>query len=1104
MDFTNLTLCTPFLLDSSQVWELEQSPEEPSFIGALPGDDESFSLLSESEANYASQESEFDFGGGSEFEEELCRLTEEIQSQRSISAEDSQPPLSNPEQPGLVARQHEAHERFEDQDEDAEGERIISHNSYNKGDDLIPTDPSNGRNISSSKLMLSWDCKSTEINFRNYKVSSQANYEITRTFQESENRDAVNRAVAAILRSGTDGCTLGGVIGQMKKYYFRETGKIVSCQPMEQFFNNAGFSADFDDQTQQAGHLEVTKNQGPGYFVRIKLKPLTREVYSHRFNREFGSRFLKLSRPRRFQGSLGVLELSNTLCDAVMQGVDILGRHWEVIHTSDASQTEKEAGMESSSVIMFAVSGDSIPTQTISQVVKWLIPPSQNQKMSTAKYNARIKLGFSRTALVTLNNVKIKEEEDIISTTGCPMTDGCGTATYAVLRAIAEKMALDYVPSYFQIRHGGRKGLIVLDPENRDPEMQNLLQIKYRGSQIKFQTREDLNIEVVDYARPLKKGNIGQQFISILHNGGVPEETLRNLAREAIETDEIWKLLEQADKPSFVKRFYQTTSLKKRRDKDGCFRYAGSMPISYEERIIQLVDAGFTISECLALKNLVSKCNKPRLESWGGLKFTISESTSVKCIPDFKGVLKEGEVFLQFSDGFAVGDTLLKFLCGKVLVGRAPAYIASDIQAATAVTSPEVLEVYRDFVDCIVFPTVGTHSFASYLSGGDYDGDSVLVIWDQRIVKPFISRLPPTPTSVREEFFKESGMQDTVQYHLENNGMNEESAIEAILRAEIPKMLSDTKVGICTDMHQKVSYHLTINNPLSIRLAELACLLLDAPKQGLILETEPWRKIEQEVNRFLKTRAKPFYMIEEMTYSKFRDETLALKRMHVLDSIKGAVLEMTEDYEKRFKAKFPDILTDHDISDFFSHELEYYRKATEDPSRSKNARAISEEVYEELLSFTKHRLEGIVGEWGRMYPGSGFKRFQQQSENDKEKDKANKEKLFAMFQEIQPNTRSGNPVLEDWARCADQPFGKWNLLKASALFRGCEGSKPMLLFTVAGPQLCYLKTTARGEPFRVVQEAVYLNMYTRSERINIETQGIDVAEGSEVKEGEIV
>ncbi|RVD83781.1 uncharacterized protein DFL_005558 [Arthrobotrys flagrans] len=352
MDFSNLTLYEPPLLDSSQAWEPEQILEETPLLETIPRNNESFSFLSGFENSYSSQETEFNLDEGSEFEEELSVLTDEIQSQRLVLGDSSQETqfsnqiLEPPE------------------DEDTEGERVILYNSHNKENKCLSTEMKHGKNYLSSQMTLSWDCNSTEIDFGGYKVSSQARYEIQRTFQASTSRKAINKVVADVLRDGTDGCTLGDVIHKMKKILFHETGEIVSSQPLDPFYNGTSFSNDFDNQAQQAGFLEVRKLRGSGYCIRIKLKPLARDAYSHRFNREFGPRFMKLSRPCRFQDTPTNHDLSS-LCNAIMQGIDILRRHWEVIHASDASKAEKEANMESYSVIMFAVSGDGLPTQTV-------------------------------------------------------------------------------------------------------------------------------------------------------------------------------------------------------------------------------------------------------------------------------------------------------------------------------------------------------------------------------------------------------------------------------------------------------------------------------------------------------------------------------------------------------------------------------------------------------------------------------------------------------------------------------------------------------------------------------------------------------------------
>ncbi|KAK6500371.1 hypothetical protein TWF481_010714 [Arthrobotrys musiformis] len=1081
------------------------------------------------EVGCSSGKSEYHLDDESDFDADLSHLTDEVESQRTgTNSQDSQDSRDS-QVPSQILGEIEP--------PDAKGEKDprplspaqhrplpppINQHGYNlrskvnsdlrKSDLLLAGRTTTEKNGSQSHVTFYWDHKSAEVDFGDYEVSAQAKYEVRRTFQESKDRENVNEAVKHVLSNGTKGLTLGDAIDKMKARLFLKTGDMISSRPLDPFFSSTDFSSEFDDQTQQTGSLQVQKLEGSEYCVSVRLKPLSREVYSHRCGRQFGPRFLKLSRPRRFQDSMAKVELSTPLCAAIMKGTTLLDRNWDVIYASDASKADKDADMESSSVIMFATSGHGISKSLpVSDVIKWLIPPSLNKTMSCAKYNARVKLGFSRTVLVPIKGVQVEEVDDIVSTVGSCMTDGCGTATFAVLKAIAENIGLDYTPSYFQVRQAGRKGLIMLDVENNDQEFHKSLVIKYRREQVKFATRGDPGIEVVDYARPLKSGKLGQQLIAILGNNGVPKEVLGELAKEAIERDDIWKLLEEGKETSFIKHFYQTSGLRNNREKNGQIKRAGSMPASAEERILQMADAGFDIEQCIPMKNLVSDQNNYRLEAWLGMKFQVQKSTSVRCVPDFKGILKEGEVFLQFSsDGFAIDETFLKFLSGKILVGRAPAYMASDIQSATAVTRPEVLKVYKNVVDCIVFSSAGEYSLASRLSGGDYDGDTVLAIWDPRIVEPFVSKIPPaemrteetTPKkpSVREQYFEETGKLDKVRRHLKKHDMDEDAAIEDIIASELPKMLSGSKVGICTLMHQKISYFLGLEDQLSLQLADLACLLLDAAKQGLSLKKKPWEKIERDVQQLLRGRAEPvpFYMRPLINHSRYRSENKIPENIHVLDYVKGTILELKEDYEKKFKEKFPDAFGDKDLTDFFSEELDYYAKAVGDKPQSEHSLEIVQKVHEELLSFAKHRLDEIVEECRRLYPGSDFGHLKTKTENGKEKDKANKEKLFAMFQAIELSMEPGNPILDDWKRTAKDPFGKWNLLKASALFRRCSSDRrqPMLPFIVASQQLCYLKAKAKGQPFRIVQETIYSKMYTRVERREDKVKSV----GSSVEE----
>jgi hypothetical protein len=64
------------------------------------------------------------------------------------------------------------------------------------------------------------------------------------------------------------------------------------------------------------------------------------------------------------------------------------------------------------------------------------------------------------------------------------------------------------------------------------------------------------------------------------------------------------------------------------------------------------------------------------------LHIRIPHSTTLLCVADPTGTLREGEVSLRFSNGFLDPKTMRRnpVIVGDVLVARNPAHVPSDIQ----------------------------------------------------------------------------------------------------------------------------------------------------------------------------------------------------------------------------------------------------------------------------------------------------------------------------------------------------------------------------------------------------------------------------------------
>lgn len=78
----------------------------------------------------------------------------------------------------------------------------------------------------------------------------------------------------------------------------------------------------------------------------------------------------------------------------------------------------------------------------------------------------------------------------------------------------------------------------------------------------------------------------------------------------------------------------------------------------------------------------------------------------------------------------------MSFLEGDCVVYRSPCKLPTDVRKFRAVIHPALFHLR----DCVVFSAHSTlcrQSPASFLGGGDYDGDIATVIWDPDIVRPF-------------------------------------------------------------------------------------------------------------------------------------------------------------------------------------------------------------------------------------------------------------------------------------------------------------------------------------------------------------------------------
>jgi hypothetical protein len=183
-------------------------------------------------------------------------------------------------------------------------------------------------------------------------------------------------------------------------------------------------------------------------------------------------------------------------------------------------------------------------------------------------------------------------------------------------------------------------------------------------------------------------------------------------------------------------------------------------------------------------------------------RIPIPQSVSAFIIPDSLGLLAPDEVFCSFSGaGPEDPETRcpISHLTGSVLVFRSPCKLPTDIRKFKAVYRPELCHLK----DCIIMSASSTlcaQSPASFLSGGDYDGDTATVIFDPRLVSEFQNaddHFATTPETFEEENF-DKGLVKGTEF-LRNLGEAEDDTVTLNNHTFLlGSLLDENLTGICT------------------------------------------------------------------------------------------------------------------------------------------------------------------------------------------------------------------------------------------------------------------------------------------------------------------
>ena len=413
-----------------------------------------------------------------------------------------------------------------------------------------------------------------------------------------------------------------------------------------------------------------------------------------------------------------------------------------------------------------------------------------------SKYAARI----SQTLTTTIKTIKIprdkivnipdiKSEDDKYT-----FSDGVGRISYTLSKQISEYLKLDYVPSCFQGRFLGCKGVWTTMWND------NTGQIYCRDSQIKFHVeKEDLNyFELCDYSRYIQS-YLNRQIIILLSSLGIKDEKFRK------KLEEYKNRLNDQNFVLGLIHYSEWNQMFRRMNYCGINR-------TNDRLVKSIIESNLDI-----LYNDVKK--KARIY--------VEESAYVIGIMDEYNILEYGEAFLQIKR-----DNFNLILDKKCVVAKCPCLHPGDIRVLNFKKynkndeSTKKYEIFHKYENVIIFPSKGKRPHPDECSGSDLDGDNYFIFYDNDLIP--MKTIEPMSYLVdkkEEKLNKPFSINDVIQYFAEYTNLN--------------------NLGLIGDAHLALSDQLGAQSPICIQIAKKFSKAVDAPKTGdkVILSEEETPKL---------------------------------------------------------------------------------------------------------------------------------------------------------------------------------------------------------------------------------------------------------------------
>lgn len=436
----------------------------------------------------------------------------------------------------------------------------------------------------------------------------------------------------------------------------------------------------------------------------------------------------------------------------------------------------------------------------------------------------RLALAFaSSRETVEVDHAKyLRNVEADITSGDVKFSDGIGKGSLELFKEISRMLNLSSIPSAFQIRVGGIKGVISRYHQNSA--------LTIRESMKKFESTHN-KIEVLNISTSIPL-YLNRHVILMLSAFGV--------------SDDVFLEMQQADLNKYLKVLTSdsaTETIDFVRSKSSILNFE-----SYPSNVIS--EPFFQQILMYQVIDLVS-------ELANHAKISVEKGRVLMGVLDETGTLNYGEIYAH-----VIEDKLDLEIEGDVIVFRNPCVLPSDIRRLRA--RKDVPEEFKSlYKNVVVIPSKGPASHAHECAGGDLDGDLYYIIWDERLI----------PTQLQYPG-REVIEVNTRALEAPQSGLSDIDMIGFYCVYQ-----QQSRLGVIANAHLATSDKCGIESDEAIAIARYVVAETDAPKKGFTVGHDYKKLIPKKYPHYMRKVDRDNY------YSKTIVGTLYDEALSVLDII---------------------------------------------------------------------------------------------------------------------------------------------------------------------------------------------------------------------------